>query len=190
MFTLTTRMPWHVELNHQLYAIDLSFDNVLAIIDLLNDAELSDIEQITTALYLFFGQYLQESLEDQSHILTQLFEVFIEAQDDNNDVQYDIAGNVMPTHYTEDKESIDYYDLTQDAPYIYASFLQDYHMDLFQQQGKLHWWQFKALLMSLSEETKFKKVLEIRQMELPTGKGSSKQREAIRKMKEIYAIKR
>src|SRR5699024_9851159 len=94
--------------------------------------------------------------------------------EDNQPV--DIAGNPMPSNNEEVN-----YSLKEDAEYIYASFMSDYGIDLIEQQGKLHWYKFKALLGGLTDGSKFVKVLEIREMELPKGKGSGKQREHIKK---------
>src|SRR5690606_36784562 len=59
------------------------------------------------------------------------------------------------------------YDLEKDAEYIYASFMYDYGIDLFEQQAKLHWRKFKALLVGLSDDSMFKRVVAIRTMEVP-----------------------
>lgn len=186
MFTLTDILPHTVEINGFEHHIDLSFDNVLSVIDLLNDKDINDLEQITTGLYMLLGVHFEYPLQEQADIFVMLFDTFIN-NEQTDDVEYDLEGNPMPKAQEEDNE--DLYDIKQDAQYIYASFLQCYNIDLFEQQGKLHWWKFKALLSGLSEDTKFKKVLEIRQMELPSGKGASKQREAIKKIKRAYALK-
>ncbi|WP_107841887.1 bacteriophage Gp15 family protein [Metasolibacillus meyeri] len=186
MFTLTDTLPGQVELDGVMYEVDLSFDNVLSIIDLLNDNEVNDAQQVVAGLYMLLGQDLDYPLQEQADIFVRLFDTFINNEKDD-DVKCDIEGNPMPQIQEGDNEAL--YDIKQDAQYIYASFLQCYGMDLFEQQGKLHWWQFKALLSGLSDDTKFKKVLEIRQMELPTGRGTGKQREAIKKIKKAYELK-
>ena len=52
------------------------------------------------------------------------------------------------------------YDFEYDAKHIYASFLQQYGIDLT--TASLHWWAFKALFDGLSEDTAFGKVLQYR----------------------------
>lgn len=187
MFTLTEQLPWDIQINGKKYKIDLSFDNVLRVIDLLNDDEIHDIRKITAALELLLEPYPILPFEEQIKLLIEILEKFIN-ENDEDDIEYDIVGNPMPKTKNEG-DNVDVYDLKQDAQYIYASFMQDYRIDLFEQQGKMHWWQFKALLHGLRDDTKFKKVLEIRTMELPSGKGMEKQREAIRKLKKVYALK-
>ena len=46
------------------------------------------------------------------------------------------------------------YSFEHDAPYIYAAFLEQYGIDLTQ-ENDLHWWRFKAMFDSLSEKTQF-----------------------------------
>jgi hypothetical protein len=82
------------------------------------------------------------------------------------------------------------YDLKQDAEYIYASFLQEYGIDLIDMQGKLRWEKFLALLSGLRDNTRFKEIVGIRAAELPRGKGMEKERKRLRKLKRIYALKK
>src|SRR5690625_1400472 len=91
----------------------------------------------------------------------------------------------MPEMSEEDEKIFDF---VQDAEFIYASFMHTYQIDLFEQQGKLHWKKFKALLNGLSEDSIFSRVVGIRTAELPTGKGMAKERERLRKLKQKFAI--
>lgn len=192
MFTLTDALPWEVEINGKTYNIDMSFDNVLSVIDILNNKEIPEFEQVIIGLRLLLDTGANDILknnppEECVKIFLELFEELINTEKDEV-IEYDIAGNPMPKIKNAD-ENIDVFDIKQDAQFIYASFMQDYHIDLFEQQGKMHWWQFLALLHGLRDDTKFKKVIEIRTMEPPTGKGTEKQRRAIEKLKKIYALK-
>src|SRR5699024_505217 len=183
MFDLAYPLTETVEINGVTYKIDLSFDNVLRLIDMLSDKELDDITQIELGLQMLLDIELDCDIKEKEEIFYQIFKSTIgKAAEENQPV--DIEGNPMPV---KKKEKI--YSLKQDAQYIYASFYQDYGIDLFEMQGKLHWDKFKALLGRLKGDTKFKEVLEIRTMDLPTGKGSGKQRRQIKKLKEHYRLK-
>lgn len=183
MFDLAYPLDDTVEIDGKEYKLNLAFDNVLRLIDMLNDDELTDIAQIEIGLKMLIGTSLDDyTFEKKAEIFTKLFEETI-GKEMKEKQPVDIEGNPMP-HVQEEKV----YDLKQDAEYIYASFMQDYGIDLFEQQGKLHWDKFKALLVGLRNDTKFKQVIEIRQMELPSGKGTAKERERIKKLKEIYAL--
>lgn len=191
MFALTDQLPWEANINGESYKVDLAFDNVLRIIDLLNDECVSDVEQILTGLYLLLGDVqLKYEIDELAAIFFKLFEEFIDAGEKEDDVEYDIAGNPMPkVKNEEDDDDVDIYDLKQDAQYIYASFMQTYRINLFEMQGKLHWYEFRALLSGLPDDTIFKQVISIRAAELPTGKGTSKERERMKKLKKAYALK-
>lgn len=186
MFTLTDTLVSSIEINGQIYEVDMAFDNILRLIDMLNDAELDDITQILTGIIMLFGEPLNCPIVEQQEIFNQAYIALIGFEDEK-ELEYDLLGNLMPGQENEQKDAI--YDIHQDAEYIYASFMQDYGIDLIEQQGKLHWYQFKALLAGLSEDTKFKKVLEIRSMPLPTGRGSGKHRQEVEELKKVYALK-
>lgn len=171
-----------VEIDGKIYQIDLSFDNVLRLIDMLNDKELSDIVQIETGLLMLLGVDLDYPIEKKEEIFYQIFYETI-GKEVEESTPVDIEGNPMPVNKEEK-----IYSIKQDAPYIFASFYQDYGIDLFEMQGKLHWEKFKALLAGLRPDTKFKEIVNIRTMELPTGKGTEKQRKQIKELKEYYRL--
>jgi len=50
--------------------------------------------------------------------------------------------------------------LKDDFPYIWAAFMSDFGIDLSVQ--KLHWWKFRALLESLSDNCKFSRIVSYR----------------------------
>lgn len=80
-------------------------------------------------------------------------------------------------------------DFELDGEYIYASFLQDYGMDLIREQGRLHWKKFIWLFQGLSEGTKIKEVMRIRGMEEPNpNKYNQKEIQRIRELKSYYAL--
>lgn len=167
------------------YIVDMSFDNILRLLDMLGDDDLQDATQVIIGVRMLLDIELELPLDKQEEVLYTIFKEFVglgaEAEE-----SVDIEGNPMPAIHKESKRM---YSLTQDADYIYASFMQDYGIDLFEQQGELHWYKFQALLGGLREDTKFKKVLEIRGMELPTGKGTSKQRESIKAAQKELKLK-
>ncbi|PIC65333.1 hypothetical protein CSV79_01545 [Sporosarcina sp. P13] len=186
MFTLAYPLTETVEIDGTTYPIDMSFDNILRLIEMLNDQEIDDVTQVELGMQMFIGVDLDCDINLKGSIFNKLFEDVV-SEGEKKSRPVDIKGNPMPSN--EESEGGASYSLTEDAEYIYASFMQDYGMDLFEYQGKLHWSKFRALLAGLGDETKFKKVLEIRGMELPTGKGTEKQRKSILDAKRAYALK-
>lgn len=166
--------------------VNLAFDNVLRFIKLMDNKEADDNIKIYEGLAMLLGYEVVNQLFEQlpneiGHVYRALMnEVFTDLKDSQT---YDLAGNPMPTPKEERV-----YDTEQDAEYIFASFLYDYNIDLFEQQGKLDYRKYSALLKSLSEDTKLSRVIEIRQMKVPKG-ASQSDREAIRKAKKHYELK-
>lgn len=80
-------------------------------------------------------------------------------------------------------------DFEEDGEYIYASFLQDYGIDLVDMQGKLSWRKFIALFEGLGEKTKIKEVMRIRGMETPKPNSyNQKEIQQIQELKMYYAL--
>ena len=72
-----------------------------------------------------------------------------------------------------------------DAEYIYSAFMQQYKIDLNKQY--LHWWKFKALFSSLSEDVLFSKIMKYRATDLSSIK-DKETKKFYKKMKKIYAL--
>ncbi|EEO9094210.1 bacteriophage Gp15 family protein [Listeria innocua] len=182
---------------NEAYQLDLSFDNVLRVLELNGDTRLEDYFRVNLAIEVLFENKTPwsqldednpyQSIQEKSLVLLDIFENYI-VKDDAKGIQYDIDGNKMPVATSEGEEEQAYYSLTQDSDYIYASFLQDYNIDLIDVRGKLHWYKFRALFDSLRDDTAIKSIMNIRQTELPTGKGSEKEREALIKLKNHYKL--
>ena len=82
------------------------------------------------------------------------------------------------------------FDFLQDAQYIYAAFLQVYGIDLFEQQGRLHWWKFNALLQALPDDTKFTQIVQIRLRPMPNpNKHNAEERAQLARLKMQYQLK-
>lgn len=78
---------------------------------------------------------------------------------------------------------------TIDAEKIYASFLYDYGINLFEQQGKLQWDEFLALFNNLSEKTPMRTAIHYRTCEIPKkDKHNSDERKHIKQMKARYEL--
>ena len=74
---------------------------------------------------------------------------------------------------------------SQDAPYIYSAFREQYGIDLTQ-PDKLHWWKFMALFESLGEDTKMSRIMYYRQAS--TSGMPKSQRAFVNEMKKLYRI--
>lgn len=77
------------------------------------------------------------------------------------------------------------FDYDYDAGYIFAAFLQQYKIDI--SDINLHWWKFRGLFLSLSDDTVFVKIMGYRSIKI-TSKMTSEQKTFYTKMKKLYAI--
>ena len=182
MFKLDEKLETEVEIADITYEVDLSFDNVISLLNLIKNPRLSDGEKIYTGLYLLLGTELELEIDHQVKAFETLLDIFIHGED-KRDVQVDLEGNVMPV-----VAKAETYDLTHDATYIYTSFKQAYQMDLFEEQGKLDWRKFKILLRDLPDDTKFKQVIDIRTRPYPKGKGMGEERKKLKELKRTFAL--
>lgn len=162
------------------YAIDLSFDNVLDVFDVFDDPELREHEQVEICLELLLGdQEYQPSIELWNHI----YQSFLHSET-KQPIEYDRKGNPMPVRKDTKKKTID---LVRDAEHIYASFRQAYNINLFQQQGELHWHEFQSLLNGLPSDTVMQRIVQIRMWEPSKGE-SAEYKKVMRDLQKIYAL--
>lgn len=156
--------------------VNVAFDVVLEIQKLFRETDLSDYDKVDQALRmlvvdkwnlrLFSMREKQELLEEIS--------------------RKHIAVKKRPSI---NMTAVPVLDFEEDGDYIYASFMQDYHMDLIDEQGRLPWKKFLFLFNGLSSESKIKQVMHIRQMEIPAFDGKNqKQIQELQKLKSYYAL--
>ena len=160
--------------------MDLTFDNVLDLFDVLKMIELSEFHRAELCLVLLFGEGVIEP-EDTIEVWNDVFDHYLDSAKDEV-VRYDIAGNPMPT-----KASEPLIDLDQDAEFLYASFIQAYGINLIQEQGVLHWLEFKALLNGLPESTIIKQIIHIRSYE-PGEHDSTEYKKQMQELQDFYRL--
>lgn len=176
---LNNPMVNHFEYKGKEYNIDLSFDNVLDVFDVLEDNMLRENEKAEISLQLL----LDEENKDVD-LWNYIYDNYIKFED-KRPIEYDIKGNPMPS--MEDSEEKKVIDLKEDSEYIFASFMQAYKIDLYESQGVLHWHKFKALLNGLPTDTIMQRIIQIRSWK--PSKGESKEyKESMREMQRVYKL--
>jgi len=197
MIKLHEPLSSEVEINGITYPVDLSFDNILQYLEVMRDGDFERHEKVHIGLVLLLGEdnvvelikRLELGLEELVEVLEGIYYGLI-LGDNEEEVEYDLTGNPMPTRRSSSEDtSTPTFDFLQDGDYIYSGFMQCYGIDLIELQGKLDWRKFIALLNGLSDDTKFKQVIDIRTAPLPTGKGTLEQRKALIEQKKRFALK-
>lgn len=179
---LNDPLTTEIEFEGITYPLDLAFDNVLDVLDAISDKSLMAWEKIDLALNLLVGESnlnFAKQMELWELILNRHIQIGSQEK-----VVYDLEGNPMPTpKSSDDKKSMD---LVQDAKYIYASFRQ-IGINLFEEQGKMHWEEFQAILESLPDDTILPKIVQIRNWSPSKGE-SEKEKERMRELQAKYSL--
>lgn len=157
MLRLTDDLKRGYQLRDRVYKLNLAYDNVLRFYELLDDDHFSAVEKAQTAFEMFFGfapgpdddELVAGAFEEIAKYLSE------DPYEDTSTGATDLAGNdFTPTKY---------YSFEQDAGAIYASFREQYGINLIEEQGKLQWDEFKALFAGLGPKTYFQRIVAIRQ---------------------------
>ncbi|ASV96524.1 Gp15 family bacteriophage protein [Enterococcus durans] len=173
-----------IEFDGAEFPINLTFDNVLDVFDVLEDVDLFPEEKINMCLELLisdFEKIFQGSTEQQFLLFNHILENYISVGGSET-VETDRLGNPMPNAVKE-KNTIS---LVHDAKYIYASFRQ-IGINLFEEQGRMMWEEFQALLESLPDDTILARIIQIRTWEPSKGE-STKEKERMRKLQQKYTL--
>lgn len=157
------------------YILDLAYDTVLNIQRMFRERKMDDADLLMEALKLFGipeKAILLSAQEEAADLLQEIFEQKVQTK-------------TRPKVGKQKK----LFDFEDDGEYIYASFMQDYGIDLIDMQGKLPWRRFIALFQGLSDKTKIKEVMRIRGMEVPEPtKTNQKEIQNLMELKAYYAL--
>ena len=158
-----------VRLGNRKYKVNAAF-NVVLDIQRLYKEDLPDEVKIEQALRMLVENRFQVwclSLKGKSELLQEVVKQHID----------------LP-HRPPSKSNQRLVDFELDDEYIFASFYQDYGIDLEKEQGRLHWKKFIALFQGLSDKTKIKEIMRIRGMDIPKPtKYNQKERQNIIELK-------
>ena len=156
--------------------VNPAFDVVLEIQKLYLEDCLTDYGKIEQALYMLVRNRWNIRLfnpAEKVELFEEICKKYIEVKK-----RPQIKKNPLPV-----------LDFREDGEYIYASFMQDYHIDLIDEQGRLPWKKFLYLFNGLSSDTKIKQVMQIRSMDVPRYNGkNAKQIQQINELKSYYAL--
>ena len=167
---LVDELVLEIEGKEQTFPLLLSFDRVLKVFELWKDDDIPKSMRPFFALRILTGVSFDFlSFEEALEVVQAIFEEHIQTGEKEDDVEYDLAGNVIKSSTTSETPQKRLYNMKHDGAYIFASFMQAYRID------------FNALIVGLPEGTKFVEVVKIRSYE--PQKGDSQ--EYIDKMREL-----
>lgn len=159
--------PSSVKVGNDNFKINTDFKIWIKICDLLEDDNLSDVDKMISVLILGYKEKMPKNPTEAFDALMNFYSCG--------------KGN---SNKKSTQRAIDF---KMDEDVIFASFLQLYGIDLYDQ--KLHWWKFIKLLHSLPEDSEFMKIVAFR-LSKPEKIKNKEQRNYIRKMKNRYRIRK
>ncbi|HHX7185528.1 Gp15 family bacteriophage protein [Bacillus cereus group sp. TH43LC] len=171
--------------------LNLSFDNILKIMELFDDETISARAKPNIALLMLIVNHKlldQLNWQGKEKLIIDIFKDKLNI-DLTSDKKTGEMTEALGNTENEVVPDIPIVNFTLDADMIFASFLFDYNINLFEQQGKLQWSEFLALFNNLSEKTPMKIAIHYRTCEIPKkDKHNADERKRIKKMKERYEL--
>lgn len=166
--------PKYVKVGNKKYKINTSYKIAIECNAIAEDENINDIERALAIIYKLFGDEALEDVENREELLKKAQKYLSCGQEVSN-------GNV-------EKDM----DFVQDMPYIKASFMSDYHINL--NDIDMHWWEFYELINGLSNSDignccVLNRIRNIRTFNLGEIK-DPKEREKIMKAKQLVALKK
>lgn len=164
--------PKYVDVNGKKYKINTSYKYALKCNEIAEDENINDIERALAIIYVLFGEEALDDVENRVLLLEKAKKYLLRGEEPS-------------------KEESDI-DFKNDMPYIKASFMSDYHIDL--NEKDMHYYEFYDLLNGLSNSDMgncciLNRIRNLRNFDLSEIK-DHKEREKIRKAKQLVAIKK
>lgn len=135
-------LPDTIEVDGRLFLINTDFRIWLQVGEILTNDKTTLVD---VAKLVFNDMSLLDLIKNETEIRTKILDFYINE-------------NITPKSVAQTKTKI--VDYIQDGEYIVGSFMQAYGIDLT--SCDMHWHLFKALFLSLPDETKIKNIMKLR----------------------------
>ena len=165
------KLPYFVYLNNKKYKINVDFRNMIKFEKRIQDRTIDKTEKIIRSL-----QYFYPFFYNNIYALITKPELYKEACDKM--IWFYKCGREQPKRSGKGVPTSQIYDYDYDDEYIYGAFYEKYRIDL--SKDRVHWWKFKALMKSLTDDVEFVKIQGYRAY-----KGDDKN---MKELKEFYKI--
>lgn len=172
MNILIDTLPETVMVGGQEYEIRTDFRISVMFELLMQDESLNNRKRIEKALVLYYPEIPRDYEEAVEALLW-----FYRCGREDNPQKQKIAARKGKTRV---------YSFDYDDDYIYAAFMTQYGIDL-QDVEYLHWWKFRAMFNSLTNQNEFVKIMEYRSIDIKDDM-PKEQKSFYRKMKRLHAL--
>ncbi|MGL4548618.1 bacteriophage Gp15 family protein [Eubacterium aggregans] len=170
MNILLDKLPESVRFNGYEYPINADFRAGIRFEMLILDRTIKEEDKAIQALQIFYG----DVPSDPGTALEAAIWFYRCGRDD--ETNSGIGSNDVPYSYE------------YDAGYIAAAFMEQYGVDLNSVEF-LHWWKFKSMFDSISENTMFSKAIGYRTAKIDKNM-SSEEKSRLKKLQRAFAIPR
>lgn len=168
MMDLAQRLPDSVTYGGRRYKLRTEFFRVLQCFEIIRNQDFLPEDQIAMCLKILVRGRIPPTLAARVDLFKSILEQYINPEKPK-------------------KKQPKAMDFEHDAKYIFAGFMQAYHIDLT--CSTLHWWSFLALLACLPDDTKMAQIIHIRTCELPKPtKHNAEQRAKLIRLKAEWAV--
>lgn len=135
--SLLFNYPQYIEVNNKKYKINTDFRVAIKCNDISMDQNIEIDEKILAIIYLLFGKEALEDIKNNNELVEEF----------GNKILYYLHCGVENEN-VEDKNKTPDMDFVEDMPYIEASFMSDFGINL--ENTEMHWWKFYNLINGLS----------------------------------------
>lgn len=173
MSTLTERFPTKLNIGGAECLVNSDFRTVLRCYEVQGGANKLDPGKLSEILRLFYPKVRRFSEE---HVDKMFWFFACGREKEKKKFPRKVAGlnNKQP------------FDFETDADLIYAGFMQQYGIDL--QEEDMHWWKFMILLENLGADTRLQKVMEYRTIDTSSKNLSKEQRKFLKAMQRYFEL--
>lgn len=169
---LIDELPQSVFVDGEEFEIITDFRTSILFELLMQDDEVEDTEKTVKALHLYYPE-IPENIEAAVEAILWFYGCGKEK-----------TGKKRENQAARSRERI--YSFDYDDDYIFAAFLRQYGVDL-QSIEYLHWWKFRAMFNSLTDDNQIVKIMQYRSMDIPSDL-PKEQASFYKKMKRLYAL--
>ena len=174
-YSIDKPLPDTLELGGKKYKLTLYFDRVIRFYEMMRDkeSEWSDSDKIDIAYSWFVSSPKNASMPEKYAVICTV-----------ND--YWLTDRRKEPNAKKSRTAVNF---IADSKYIYAAFRQYYGINLFEQQGRLLWWEFLAMFDALPSDSQMKEIMYIRTRDMPAYNGhNSDEILRLREQREYYFL--